>query len=199
MKKIIEDRQSTIVSLIFGTGAGWGFDKLITAKEIQSWLITIAVAVSLFLSLVISISLPKRLSVPKIKRLRRRAIFVFASFLVFIALFFISYQKYTISIPTVNEEGKIGDSIVVKGLSYTASAKKYRDSLMHINPDRLYPTDDKLLEDATYNIQKVWPDNSRTYCKLLLLFVYTIMICLFIAGITLTTEIIIRTTKNPPE
>lgn len=85
-----------------------------------------------------------------------------------------------------------------KDLSYTARAKSYRDSLQKIDQYGNYPTDDALLEDATYEIKKVWNDNSRTNARLILLFLYTIMICLFVAGVTLIAEVIVHSRRKSP-
>jgi hypothetical protein len=197
MEKLIRDRLSTIVSLILGSGSGWGFTEILTAPELKTWLITISVAVSFLLSLIISLSLVGRITKAKRKKIIKQAIMLFSAFIVAVALFFIIYGKYTVALPAVNDSGQIDTTIVVKGLFYTPAAKVYRDSERAKSRFKLYPTDEALLEDATFDITKVWSNNARIYARLMLLALYTIMISLFIAGVTLTTEVIVRSKKQP--
>jgi hypothetical protein len=196
MDKFIKDRLSTIIALVVGTGSGWGFTEIITAPELKTWLITISIAVSFLLSLIISLSLMGRIPVERRKKIIRKTIAVFSAFILCIILFFIFYSKYTITIPLVNIKGEISDTNIVKGLFYTPGAKNYRDAERNNSENKLYPTDDSLLDNFTYDIQKVWSDSSRTYARLLLLFLYTLMIGFFIAGVTLTTEVITHNKKD---
>jgi len=188
---------STIVALILGSGGGWGLTEIITAPELKTWMITISVAVSFLLSLIISLSLIGRMTAAKRKKMIRTGVFLLIGFVAFIAAFFVLYNNYTIVIPKATQSGEISDTIIVKGLSYTSRAKSYRDSMQKIDQFRNYPSDDILLEDATYDIKKVWSDSSRTNARLMLLFLYTIMVCFFIAGVTLIAEVFVYSKKKP--
>jgi len=196
MNTIITDRLSTIAALIVGSGSGYGLSQVIDAPELKTWMITISVAVSLLLSLIISLSLMGRMTVAKRDKLTKKGWYVLIGFLAFIAVFFIYYNKYTIKIPWVNQAGQIGDTVIVKGLKYTTRASIYRDSVKSHDQFGNYPTDDVLLDDATYDIRKVWSDDSRTNARLVLLFLYTIMTCFLIAGVTLIVEGIIHSRKK---
>src|SRR6187551_3665629 len=191
METLIKDRMSTIVALILGSGGGWGLTEIITAPELKTWMITISVAVSFLLSLIISLSLIGRMTAAKRKKMIRKGVFLLIGFVAFIAAFFVLYNNYTIVMPKATQSGEISDTIIVKGLSYTSRAKSYRDSMQKIDQFRNYPSDDILLEDATYDIKKVWSDSSRTNARLMLLFLYTIMVCFFIAGVTLIAEVFV--------
>jgi len=197
METLIKDRMSTIVALILGSGGGWGLTEIITAPELKTWMITISVAVSFLLSLIISLSLIGRMTAAKRKKMIRTGVFLLIGFVAFIAAFFVLYNNYTIVIPKATQSGEISDTIIVKGLSYTSRAKSYRDSMQKIDQFRNYPSDDILLEDATYDIKKVWSDSSRTNARLMLLFLYTIMVCFFIAGVTLIAEVFVYSKKKP--
>lgn len=188
---------STIVALILGSGGGWGLTEIITAPELKTWMITISVAVSFLLSLIISLSLIGRMTAAKRKKMIRKGVLLLIGFVAFIAAFFVLYNNYTIVIPKATQSGEISDTIIVKGLSYTSRAKSYRDSMQKIDQFRNYPSDDILLEDATYDIKKVWSDSSRTNARLMLLFLYTIMVCFFIAGVTLIAEVFVYSKKKP--
>jgi hypothetical protein len=197
METLIKDRMSTIVALILGSGGGWGLTEIITAPELKTWMITISVAVSFLLSLIISLSLIGRMTAAKRKKMIRKGVLLLIGFVAFIAAFFVLYNNYTIVIPKATQSGEISDTIIVKGLSYTSRAKSYRDSMQKIDQFRNYPSDDILLEDATYDIKKVWSDSSRTNARLMLLFLYTIMVCFFIAGVTLIAEVFVYSKKKP--
>ena len=197
METLIKDRMSTIVALILGSGGGWGLTEIITAPELKTWMITISVAVSFLLSLIISLSLIGRMTAAKRKKMIRTGVFLLIGFVAFIAAFFVLYNNYTIVIPKATQSGEISDTIIVKGLSYPSRAKSYRDSMQKIDQFRNYPSDDILLEDATYDIKKVWSDSSRTNARLMLLFLYTIMVCFFIAGVTLIAEVFVYSKKKP--
>ena len=197
METLIKDRMSTIVALILGSGGGWGLTEIITAPELKTWMITISVAVSFLLSLIISLSLIGRMTAAKRKKMIRKGVFLLIGFVAFIAAFFVLYNNYTIVIPKATQSGEISDTIIVKGLSYTSRAKSYRDSMQKIDQFRNYLSDDLLLEDATYDIKKVWSDSSRTNARLMLLFLYTIMVCFFIAGVTLIAEVFVHSKKKP--
>jgi hypothetical protein len=199
MDTLIKDRFSTIIALVLGTGCGWGFTEVITAPELKTWMITISVAVSFLISLIISLSLMGRMPVLKRKRMIGKGVYLLIGFVLFVAAFFILYSKYTITIPWIAKSGDIGDTVIVKGLSYTPRAKIYRDSLQKNDQFGNYPTDETLLEDATYEIKNVWSDSARTYARLLLLFLYTAMICFFIAGVTLIADVIVHNKKKPHE
>ncbi len=199
MNTLIKDRLSTIIALVLGTGCGWGFTEVITAPELKTWMITISVAVSFLISLIISLSLMGRMPVLKRKSMTGKGVYLLIGFVLFVAVFFILYSKYTITIPFIAKNGDIGDTVIVKGLSYTPSAKIYRDSLQKKDQFGNYPPDETLLEDATYEIKKVWSDNARTYARLMLLFLYTTMICFFIAGVTLIAEVIVHNRKKSHE
>ena len=197
METLIKDRISTIVALILGSGGGWGLTEIITAPELKRWMITISVAVSFLLSLIISLSLIGRMTAAKRKKMIRKGVFLLIGFVAFIAAFFVLYNNYTIVIPKATQSGEISDTIIVKGLSYTSRAKSYRDSMQKIDQFRNYLSDDILLEDATYDIKKVWSDSSRSNARLMLLFLYTIMVCFFIAGVTLIAEVFVHSKKKP--
>ena len=196
MDKFIRDRLSTIVSLILGTGYGWGFAAILAAPELKTWLITISVAVSFLLSLIISLTLIDKTSKAKRQKIIRRAGILFSAFALAIILFFIFSGKYTIAIPMLNKNRGIDTTVIVKGLFYTPRAKAYRDTSKAQSQFKEYPSDDVLLDDAGYDIKTVWSDDARTYARLLLLVLYTLMISLFIAGVTLTTEVIVRAQKD---
>lgn len=199
MDTLIKERLSTIVALVLGTGSGWGFTEIITAPELKTWMITISVAVSFLLSLIISLSLMGTMPLAKRKKMAVKGVFLLIGFMAFIAIFFILYNKYTVTIPWTAKNGEIGDTVIVKGLSYTPVAKSYRDSLQKKDQYGNYPADETLLEDSTYDIKKVWSDGSRIYARLMLLFLYTIMTCFFIAGVTLIAEVIVHGKRRSPD
>lgn len=198
MDKLIKDRLSTIVALILGTGSGWGFASILTAPELKTWMITIAVAVSLLLSLIISLWLVGTMTDAKRKKMLRDGVFLLIGFLAFIAAFYVLYSKYTVTIPWATQTGQITDTVIVKGLTYTPRANDYRDSLQKKDQYKNYPADQTLLDDAAYQIEKVWSDSSRINARLMLLSLYTIMICLFVGGVTLIAEAIVHSSGTPP-
>jgi hypothetical protein len=189
MLQIIKDKLSIIYALVFGTGGGWCMTSIITAPELKQRLITMSVAISLILSIIISVSLKNKLRTIKNYRsqIMRKLYLLLFGFLLSVAIFFIVYDKYTIAIPEINSQGTVDTIIIVKGLYHTRSAETYADKLLA--KDNSYPDDHLLLNDYAYQVNKIWDDNSLSYARLLLLFLYSGMIAFFIGAITYGTEI----------
>lgn len=192
MLKLIKDRIAVIVALVAGTGSGFTMTSFVTAPELKDRLIPIAMAVSLLLSFIISFSIGKQRVTIKFKeKMVRRLVWVFAGFLIFIAVFFFMYDRLTVSIPVLGGDGKtisVDNQVVVKGYSYTPEAVTYRDAIFKKN--HLYPEEPAMLADFGYKIPTIYTETSRSLAGISLLFLYAAMIAFFTGGVTLVTELI---------
>ena len=193
MNKLIDERLSVIVSLALGTGAGWSLSSYIHAVEIKQWLTSIAIAFSLMVSLIVSAyykSNRRRLSRSKFWRY---SVISIAMFVVLLITFFLTYTTLETNLyvnsTSIDQKTRTTDSIFIKGLYYTTTAKNAIKAIKKNDPNG--DVDIRVLfSDSNNDINTVWDKDSRTLAKLIILLCYIFFIASFVIAITITTEIL---------
>jgi hypothetical protein len=197
MFEFLKERISIICALAIGTAGGWSMTTLITAPELKPRLVTISFAVALVVSILVSVFFRKKLrTVPGyLSKSMRQLTWLLMGFVLSVCLFFIVYDRLTIDIPSFESMQKTDTLVVVKGLYHTDRANAYANRQMKKNHQ--YPTDDLLLNDFGYDLSMVWDNDSRSYARLSLLVLYTLVIALLVAAVSFGAEIILRYQSEP--
>ena len=196
MEELIKNRIAIIVSIVIGSGSGFGMAQLIEASEIKTRLVIIAIASSLLISLLVSFYLKHKPKQKKLKAARRIIITAAIFFVLSIAAFFYSYDSLTLSYPLEDNKMKIVDTvIIVKGLYYKEPAKRYIEKTVKQSHIKL--EDSQVLEAFNYKIDMIWTNTSITLSKLIILFLYTLLICSLITVVMTVPELIKPENKKP--
>lgn len=196
MNEKIKNRLEVIISVIVGTGSGFGMAELIDTPELKTRLVIIAIASSLLVSLLVSFYLNNKTRQLKRKAAWRVIIWSISVFILSIGGFFYSHDQLTVSYPVEDNKMNIVDTVkMVKGLYYAEPAKRYIEKVK--KESHITLSDKKLLERFAFQTDMIWTNKSRTFSKLIILFLYTFLICSFIAGITAFSEVISTNKKTP--
>ena len=197
MIDFLKDRILLFVLIIAGDWVS--LSSLIKADEIRHDAITIAIAVSLLPSLVISLLVEFFFR----KKLAKSKLIVYTAIisLVFWAGFIFCYGRFTdinnqygkISFPVEAESSNAKDSVIVGGCSYTAEAQAEVDS--YASKKRTL-TPAMLFADFNYDVSQIWTEKERDCARGKILNSFAIMLAFFIAGITLTCETLIAYKKK---
>ncbi len=197
MVDFLKDRILLFILVIAGD---WiSLAAFIKADEIRQDAITIAVAVSLLPSLIISLVV-NYLFQPKVSKRNFVISAAVISFVLWIGFIFSYFNFSTLN----NEYGKVPfsknamvsnsrDSIIVGGCKYTTEAQAEVDDY-EARKRTLTPA--QLLEDFNYDISQVWPEKERDCARSKILNSFALMLALLIAGITLTSELLIANKKK---
>jgi hypothetical protein len=175
----------------------------IKADEIRHDAITIAIAVSLIPSLIISLIVAYFF---KPKRSKKK--FVLAAIIVsilFWSAFILCYLNFSninnkygkIALPVSESVQHPKDSIIVGGCHYTIEAQAEVDTYA-AKHRTLTPA--VLLADFNYDVSQVWSEAERDCARSKILQAFALMLLFLTAGITLTCEILISGKKDivPP-
>ena len=172
---------------------------LIKADEIRHDAITIAIAVSLLPSLIISLLVEFffQQKLAKNKLIWSTAIISLVFWIGFI-FFYISFtsinnQYGKISFSGGRETFNAKDSIIVGGCSYTVEAQAEVDNYA-LKKRTLTPA--MLFADFNYDVSQIWTEKERDCARNKILNSFAIMLALLIAGITLTCETLIAYKKK---
>jgi hypothetical protein len=197
MIDFLKDRILLFVLIIAGDWVS--LSSLIKAGEIRHDAITIAIAVSLLPSLVISLLVEFffRQRLAKTRLISSAAILS----LVFWAGFIFFYGRFTsinnqygkISFPVEAESFNGKDSVIVGGCSYTAEAQAEVDT--YASKKRTL-TPAMLFADFNYDVSQIWTEKERDCARGKILNAFAIMLAFLIAGITLTCETLIAYKKK---
>ena len=197
MIDFLKDRILLFVLIIAGDWVS--LSSLIKAVEIRHDAITIAIAVSLLPSLVISLLVEFffRQKLAKKKLILSTAILS----LVFWAAFIFFYVRFTdinnqygkFSFPVEAESVNAKDSVIVGGCSYTAEAQAELDD--YASKKRTL-TPAMLFADFNYDVSQIWTEKERDCARGKILNSFAIMLAFLIAGITLTCETLIAYKKK---
>ena len=197
MIDFLKDRILLFVLVIAGDWVSLA--ALIKANEIRHDAITIAIAVSLLPSLVISLLVEFFFQ----QKLAKKKLILFTAIisLVFWAGFIVFYERFTsinnqygkISFPVEAESVNAKDSIIVGGCSYTAEAQAEVDSYTS-KKRTLAPA--MLFADFNYDVSQIWAEKERDCARSRILNSFAIMLAFLIAGITLACETLIAYKKK---
>lgn len=200
MIDFLKDRILLFILVIAGDWVS--LSALIKADEIRHDAITIAIAVSLLPSLIISLLVEFffRQKLAKKKLVWSTAIIS----LVFWAAFIFFYARFTsinnqygkISFPLEDKSVTTKDSIIVGGCSYTPEAQAEVDD--YASKKRTL-TPATLFADFNYDISQIWIEKERDCARGKILNAFAIMLAFLIAGITLTCEALIAYKKKPKQ
>jgi hypothetical protein len=197
MIDFLKDRILLFVLIIAGDWVS--LSSLIKADEIRHDAITIAIAVSLLPSLVISLLVEFFFR----KKLAKSKLILYTAIisLVFWAGFIFCYGRFTdinnqygkISFSVEPESSNAKDSVIVGGCSYTAEAQAEVDS--YASKKRTL-TPAMLFADFNYDVSQIWTEKERDCARKKILDSFAIMLAFLIAGITLTCETLIAYKKK---
>ncbi len=197
MIDFLKDRILLFVLVIAGDWVS--LSALIKANEIRHDAITIAIAVSLLPSLVISLLVEFFFR----QRLAKRKLILFTAIisLLFWVGFIVFYEGFTtinnqygkISFPATAESFNAKDSIIVGGCAYTTEAQAEVDS--YASKKRTL-TPAMLFADFNYDVSQIWTEKDRNCARTSILNSFAIMLAFLIAGITLACETLIAYKKK---
>ena len=192
MLNFLKDRILLFVLVIAGDFISLA--AFIKAAEIKQDAITIAAAVSLLPSLIISLVI-KYFFQPKVSRRK----FVIAATIISVLLwvgFIFAYLNFSKlnnqygkwSFPKNSAVQNSPDSIIVGGCNYTLEAQAEVDAYAAAKRT-LTPA--QLFADFNYDIAQVWTEKERDCARGKILNSFAVMLGLLIAGISLTCELLI--------
>ncbi|MCW3094104.1 MAG: hypothetical protein JWP81_5173 [Ferruginibacter sp.] len=172
---------------------------LIKAEEIKANAITIAIAVSILPSLIISLVI-KFLFIPNVSKKNFIIISIIVAVLLWIGFVFSFLNFNTIN----NQYGKVRypknfsmdepvDSIIVGGCNYTPEAN---NEVAHFKKMGRTLTSAQLFDDFNYDVSKIWDENERDCARTKIFISFAWMLFFLITGITLLCEILILPDKS---
>ena len=198
MLNYLKDRIALIILLIAGDSIS--LITFIKAAEIKADCRNLAASISLLLSLVISLTLAYFLK-PASNKWHK---WIVAAVCLLCWLGYLwSYDRFS----TINSTyGKIPypsnqtlvnpiDSFIVGGCAYAPPAKAEVDSMRSQGKMLNYSL---LFADFNYDVNMVWTEESRDCARDKILWAFSIMIGLLVAGITITIELLIKKNKAAP-
>ena len=200
---MVEFLKNRILLFILVIAGDWvSLAAFIKAAEIKHEAITIAVAVSLLPSLVISL-IVRFFFQPKIGKQSFVVGAIIVSALLWIG-FIVCYIQFSrvnngygkVAYPINVGEKNARDSIIVGGCNYTKEARAEVDD--YASRSRTL-TPAQLFEDFNYDIAQIWSEAERDCAKSKILNSFATMLAFLIAGITLTCEILIARKNDDPE
>jgi len=200
MVEFLKDRILLFILVIAGDWVSLA--ALIKAAEIKNEAITIAVAVSLLPSLIISL-IVRFFFQPKISKQNFVIGAIIVSALLWIG-FIVCYIQFSrvnnaygkVAYPINVGEKNARDSIIVGGCNYTNEARAEVDD--YASRQRTL-TPAQLFEDFNYDVAQIWSEADRDCARSKILNSFAIMLAFLIAGITLTCEILIAKKKDDPK
>jgi hypothetical protein len=197
---MIDFLKERILLFVMVIAGDWvSLSNLIKADEIRHDAITIAIAVSLLPSLIISLLIEfyfqQKLS--KKKLVAGTTAFTTIVWIAFIFLYLhfssINDQYGKVPYPTHVSGMNSVDSMIVGGCHYTPEAQAEVDSYA-AKKHTLTPSE--LFEDFNYDVSQIWIQSERDCAKNKILNSFAMMLAFLIIGITLTTETIIALRKE---
>lgn len=200
MGEMIDFLKNRILLFVLIIAGDWvSLSALIKADEIRHDAITIAIAVSLLPSLIISLLVEFffREKLAKNKLILYTAVIS----LVFWAAFIFFYVRFTdvnnlygkFSFPLEGKSLNAKDSIIVGGCLYTPEAQAEID---FYSSKKRTLTPAMLFADFNYDVSQIWNENERDCARGKILNAFAIMLAFLIAGITLMGEALIAYNKN---
>jgi len=196
MLDFLKDRILIFILVIAGD---WiSLSAFIKADEIRHDAISIAVAVSLIPSLLISLIVQYFFNP---KRGKKKFVLIAAALSVFFWMAFIfCYTRFNtinnkygkVPLPVTENVRQPKDSIIVGGCNYTVEAQAEVDDY-EARHRTLTPA--VLFADFSYDVSQVWPEAERDCARSKILQSFALMLLFLINGITLTCETILNGKK----
>ena len=198
MLNFLKDRILLFVLVIAGD---WiSLSAFIKADEIRHDAITIAAAVSLLPSLIISLIIQYFFK-PKVgpKKFVTYAVIIATSLWAGFIFSYINFSKVNnqygrVSFPKNPGSQNTSDSFIVGGCNHTTEAQAeinaYKAGRRTLTPAQLF-------EDFNYDIAQVWTEKERDCARDKILNSFAIMLAFLIAGISITCELLIAGKPEP--